>query len=191
MAKFIGFVLILVIVVGFVVPTIFLDKSFAMDRTTEINAGTQEIQEVVTDLTSWDDWTVWTKEVDPTLERTYTGEAGQVGHAMTWSGEDLGEGSLEITEITPDAVRYVMTYEDMPSKGEFLFNERDDGTTAVRWTSSGEMDGMPYERYFGLIVDRITGPPFEEGLANLKERLENANGSSTAPDTTGAENSNG
>ena len=173
MAKFIGFLLLFVIVVGFAIPSLFLDKAFAMDRATTIGAPAKDVHDVVSDFTTWDEWTAWTKEEDPTLEFEYSGSPGQVGHSMSWTGDELGNGTLTLTEVTPDAVRYSMVFDDMaPSQGAILIEERSGGQTAVQWSFSGEFEGMPYWRYMGLMMDRMTGPSFEQGLEKLKVRLE-------------------
>ena len=44
--------------------------------------------------------------------------------------------------------------------------------TAVRWAMSGEMGGPPHLRWIALMMDALNGPAFEQGLANLKVRLE-------------------
>lgn len=172
MAKFIGFILLFVIVVGFAIPSLFLDSAYAMDRTTTMKAPAQKIHGVIADFRTWGDWTVWNKDLDPTLERTYEKDPGEVGHTMTWKGDDLGEGTMTLTEITPEAIRYTMTYEGMPSTGEFLIEAREGGETGVLWSNAGEFEGMPFKRYYGLFADKVQGPMFEEGLANLKTRVE-------------------
>ena len=35
-----------------------------------------------------------------------------------------------------------------------------------------DLGGNPVNRYFGLIMDKMIGPDFEEGLAKLKEIAE-------------------
>jgi hypothetical protein len=36
------------------------------------------------------------------------------------------------------------------------------------------MGGNPVNRYFGVMMDRLVGPDFEAGLANLKALAENS-----------------
>ncbi|MEL6713090.1 MAG: polyketide cyclase, partial [Planctomycetota bacterium] len=79
MAKFIGIVLVLVIVLGFVVPSVFLSSSFAAERATTIAAEPASIAAEVNDFNTWESWTPWNLEYDATMKRTITGEPGAVG----------------------------------------------------------------------------------------------------------------
>lgn len=172
MSKVIGFILLLVIVLGFIVPQVFLSKSFASERTTEIDAPRAEVHAVVSDLTTWKEWTVWNKEADPTVTFEYTGEPGTVDHSMSWTGEDLGDGFMKIVSVAPERIGYEITFADMkPSDVEMLLEESN-GKTSVKWAMAGEMEGMPFNRYLGLFMDKLIGPAYEEGLVNLKARFE-------------------
>lgn len=178
MAKFLGFALLFVtlfvVLMGFVVPQFFLDKAYASERSTEIAAPRAEIHAVVSDLTTWKEWTIWNKETDPTVEYTYLGDAGQVGQSMKWVGEELGEGTMTIKTVAPDRVTYTLEFAGMaPCDVEMELTEKGEGT-AIRWVMSGEMDGPPHLRWFALMMDSLNGPAFEQGLANLKERFEGA-----------------
>ncbi len=55
----------------------------------------------------------------------------------------------------------------MTSRGQLLLAPDGNGTR-VTWTNEGDMGGNPVNRYFGLMMDRLVGPDFEAGLANLK-----------------------
>ena len=181
MARFLGFALIFVTVVivsvAFVVPKVFLSSAYASERSAEIAAPAAEIHAVISDLTTWKEWTVWNEEIDPTVEYTYLGEPGQVGQTMKWVGEDLGEGAMTIQSVSDERVTYTLEFTGMaPANVEFELAARGEGT-AVRWAMSGEMEGPLPMRWFALLMDTLNGPAFEQGLANLKERFEGA----TAP----------
>jgi hypothetical protein len=181
MLTFVKYLLLAIIVFGFVVP-FFFSKSYAMDRSTTIEAPAAEIAAVVGDLTTWDDWTVWNTEVDETLEREYSGTAGMPGHRMTWKGEELGEGSIEIKDVTTSQrdggltetrIAYDMIFDGSdPANCAIVLAHSGAASTGVTWEMSGEFNGMPFMRYFGLMMDGMVGPDFEEGLANLKKLVE-------------------
>ncbi|MEM9801647.1 MAG: SRPBCC family protein [Planctomycetota bacterium] len=172
MKKFLLFLIVAIAAVLFVVPQ-FLSTSYAMDRSTTINAPAASIHEVVSDLQTWNDWTVWNTEVDPSLKWEYTGEPGAKGHSMSWKSDDLGNGSVTITEVNPTRIAYDMIFEDdEPAQCAMVLQPTSDDSTEVKWEMGGEMTGPAYERYFGLLADRLVGPAFEEGLANLKTRVE-------------------
>ncbi len=177
MNKFIGIVLTIIVLFGFLVPQMFLSKSFAMHRAAVIDAPQGTVQAKIADLVSWREWTAWNKEADPTVEYTYTGDPGTVGHSMEWTGEELGQGKLTLTSVEAGRVGYDMEMDGSGgAQGAFILEPAKGGATgtAIRWEFSGTMEGMPYERYFGTLMDRMVGPDFEKGLASLKAQLEGA-----------------
>jgi hypothetical protein len=42
------------------------------------------------------------------------------------------------------------------------------GGTAVAMTMAGDLGHSPVKRWFGLFMDKLVGPDFDAGLANLK-----------------------
>ena len=176
MVRFLAFALLFVITVivamAFVVPKFFLSSAYASERSTVIAASPAEIHAVVSDLTTWKEWTIWNDEIDPTVEYTYLGEPGQVGQSMTWVGDELGEGTMTIQSVSEERVTYTLEFAGMaPANVEFELAVEGEGT-AVRWAMSGEMEGLLAMRWFALLMDALNGPAFEQGLANLKVRFE-------------------
>lgn len=182
MLKFLGFLVVVVAILGFAVPSIFLSDSFAAERTTTIDATPTEVQGVVADFNTWDSWTVWNEERDESMKRTITGTPGEVGHRMTWTSDKDGPGTIEITAIDAARTTYVLTFGEMPPCDTVMHHEPNgEGATNVRWTMSGEIDGMPYNRWFGLFIDGMVGKDYAAGLENLKAQLEGGPGADTDP----------
>ena len=48
----------------------------------------------------------------------------------------------------------------------------DGATTKVSWSMNGDMGSNPLFRWLALFGDRMVGPDFEAGLANLKALAE-------------------
>ena len=44
--------------------------------------------------------------------------------------------------------------------------------TRVTWTNNGDVGGNPVKHYLAVMMDRMVGPDFEAGLANLKALAE-------------------
>ena len=42
----------------------------------------------------------------------------------------------------------------------------------VTWFNQGDLGWNPVSRYFGLLMDKMMGPDFEEGLENLRRKAE-------------------
>ena len=53
-----------------------------------------------------------------------------------------------------------------------IFDRVDGKATRVTWTMNGDMGGNPVYRWMGLFMDKMVGPDFDAGLANLKALAE-------------------
>jgi carbon monoxide dehydrogenase subunit G len=90
---------------------------------------------------------------------------------MTWSGEKLGVGRLEIVEADPQTgISYTMRMEGMaPVHGDIRFVAKD-AATEVTWHDRGEL-GYAL-RYLGPMLEGMLVDSFTKNLANLALRLE-------------------
>lgn len=175
MVKFLAILVFLALIFGFIVPKFALSETFAMERTATLEAPASALSAKVSDLRSWAAWTVWNKEEDPTLEWTYEGEAGTVGHSMAWTAEELGNGKLVLTEVSDEVVAYDFTFEGMaPAQGRITFDPAGDGKTNVGWNFSGAFEGNPAWRWFGLAMPMVMGPQFDKCLEGLGKEVAGA-----------------
>jgi hypothetical protein len=149
-------------------------SSFEVSRGTSIDADPARVHALVDDFHEWQKWSPW-EEVDPNLERTYTGAEKGVGAKYSWKGNrKAGQGSMEITESAPERIDIALTFLK-PFKGDndvsFAMVPAGGGTE-VTWTMSGEQKGLA--ALFGRFVsmDKLVGKDFEKGLAQLKTAAE-------------------
>lgn len=160
---------VLVAAVGF-----FLPAGYKVERSVTIKAKPEAVLAQVTDLRRWEEWSAWSKEGDPTLERTYSGSATGKDATMSWKGKKFGEGSMTITSADPvKGISYSLDFEHgrYISSGELRTEVVGEGTK-VTWTNEGNAGMNPLGRYFNLLMDRMMGPDFEKGLNQLKARVE-------------------
>ena len=52
-------------------------------------------------------------------------------------------------------------------QGRIEFDSETDSVTNVKWVMEGDMGNNPIKKYFGLMMDKMMGPDFENGLKNL------------------------
>ena len=157
-----------------VAVSVFLPPNYHVERSVVIMARSDDIYPYVNNLKRWSEWSAWTTEKDPTAVYTFEGPEEGVGATMKWNGKKLGDGELTITESNPQiAVRYDMTSNEgaMTSRGGFLFKMAGPGTKLV-WVRDGELGSNPIHRYMGLLMERLIGPDFDEGLKKLKRKIE-------------------
>jgi hypothetical protein len=64
----------------------------------------------------------------------------------------------------------MMEFSDMGmvSRGTVALAPGPGGATRVTMAMEGDLGHSPVNRWFGVFMDRLVGPDFEAGLANLK-----------------------
>ncbi len=163
------------LVLGFVL-SLFLPSTYEVERRLVIAAPPARIHGIVSDLHTWPDWTAWNEKRDRSLRFEYAGPERGKGARMSWKGEQLGEGNLEILES--DAARgqrmkISFSGGAFTSLNEIEFREAGNGTE-VLWRDRGELGFNPVARfiaYSGKVEDWI-GRDLEIGLMRLKELAE-------------------
>src|SRR5438876_7615912 len=161
---------LLLIAIGFCLP-----RKFHVERSLFINGQPESIYAVVTKLREWPTWTAWTMERYPDMKIEFSGPEEGVGARQSWEGKSSGRGSIEITTADPqEGIRYAFSFDGNPSTGGIGFFPGPD-STLVAWYADGDLGMNPVARYFGLQMDRFMGPDFEQGLINLKKKVEAAN----------------
>jgi uncharacterized protein YndB with AHSA1/START domain len=164
----VGIIALAVAGAGFLLPSTFL-----VQRSIDIDAPAKKIYDLVVEPKRWGEWSVWTRR-DPAMKITYSGPPFGRGAKWSWQSKSEGNGSMEITRVEPDrAVEYALTFADfnMRSTGALRLEPAGSGTR-VTWSNSGDVGGNPLKHYVAATMDRMVGPDFEGGLANLKALAE-------------------
>src|SRR6478735_11795761 len=72
-------------------------STYTVERSATINADPAHVYAQVVDFHRWTVWSPW-EELDPHLQRTYSGPEAGVGATYAWKGNrKAGEGRMEIT----------------------------------------------------------------------------------------------
>lgn len=151
-------------------------NQFAVERTETIDASPQEIFPQIGNLQGWDNWSPW-GEMDPNMNKTYSGEPGTVGSSYHWTGNrKVGEGRMTLTDVRPDEkveidLNFIKPFKSRNVTEIFLTPEGDG--TMVTWRMTGPHTFMTKVMGFiGRSMDKMVGPDFEKGLAKLKQITE-------------------
>jgi uncharacterized protein YndB with AHSA1/START domain len=164
----IGALALLIVGAGF-----FLPSGFTVQRSTEINAPARKVYDLVVEPRRWKDWSVWTQR-DPNMRITYSGPPFGMGAKWSWVSKSEGSGNMEFTRVEPDrTVEYALAFPEynMRSTGALTL-EPAGNMTRVTWSNRGDVGGNPLKHYLAVGMDRMVGPDFEGGLANLKALAE-------------------
>jgi uncharacterized protein YndB with AHSA1/START domain len=150
-----------------------LPSKFKVERTALINAPAEKVYGLVADPRAWPKWGVWNQR-DPNMKMTFSGAASGQGAKWSWESKSEGSGAMEFTRVEPGKlVEYSLSFPDMGmnSRGALTMSA-EGGGTRISWTNEGDVGGNPLMHWMTLMMDRMVGPDFEKGLANLKALAE-------------------
>lgn len=173
-----------VLILGLVALVATRPATFAVERSQTIAAPPETVFALVDDFHTWDQWSPW-EDLDPDMEKTFSGAESGQGAVYSWVGnDDVGTGKMTITESDPleTIVIDLEFIEPFPSSSVTTFQFAPDGDgTKVTWTMTGENDFVGKAFSLAYDMDEMIGGDFEKGLGQLDAAARAA----PAPDAPG------
>ncbi|MGK8485652.1 SRPBCC family protein [Nocardia asiatica] len=144
---------------------------FEVVRSAVITADPARVHGLINDFREWVKWSPW-EDLDPQLQRSYSGADSGVGARYAWSGNrKAGAGSMEIIGSADREVGVRLEFlKPMKTTNMVTFTlDPVETGTEVTWRMTGQQTGL-----MGLIgkvipMDKLVGKDFEKGLARLQE----------------------
>jgi polyketide cyclase/dehydrase/lipid transport protein len=154
----------LVLAIGLVLPS-----KYRVERSTVLQAPPEALYRHVASLQRWQEWAPWNVKRYPGSQWTFGGPAEGVGAVRSWSGEDVGQGTLSLTEADP---KTGVAYEVSVAQGRYLARGRisfapEGSGTRVTWVDEGGIGGNPLAHYWVPLLRSRLGADMEAGLARL------------------------
>jgi polyketide cyclase/dehydrase/lipid transport protein len=151
-------------------------------RSIVINAPEGAVFPYVVNLHKFNDWSPWAAR-DPQLSVKYSGpESGKGAHTEWVSAKkEIGTGLMEITEADPNRhAELVVDLNDL--EGTTFYDIAPAGSgSKVTWGFGYNAGTSPLGRWKGLMLDRLIGGEFQNGLVKLKEIVEADRAPTTPP----------
>jgi hypothetical protein len=169
------FIGIAVILVAFVVIVALQPSDFRIARSINISAPPATVFAQVNDFHNWEAWSPWAK-LDPTAKATFEGPSAGEGAIFRWVGnEEVGEGSMMITESrASDLIRIKLDFLKpfaATNTAEFTFKP-EGNRTVVTWSMFGANNFIAKAFCLFMNMDEMVGGQFEKGLASMKSVTE-------------------
>ena len=161
----------------FVLVVVTRPATFRVARSLPIAAAPGVLFDQANDHHKFSAWNPFLK-LDPNVKNTYSGPDSGVGAVCSWDGnKDIGAGSSTITESKPgELVRMRMDWK-RPMEGtatvDFTFKPEGD-KTVVTWAMYGQNGFMGKLMSLFFDCDKMCGPQFEKGLADLAKIVQAA-----------------
>jgi hypothetical protein len=161
-------VLVLAVALGALLP-----RTWHVEQSVSIAAPAQRIYPLIANLRRWQEWSVWTKELDPQVHNSFEGPESGVGARWSWLGTKMGRGTMEIVASDPaTGVRLDEAIESATVNAHAAFTFTPEGpNTRVTWTDEGTLP-LVVGGYFSGMVERMLNRNLESGLAKLKRVVE-------------------
>jgi len=174
MFKTIGLILVLAVAAVLLLAST-KPSSFRVERSTTIAAPPEKIAALIDDFHQWDAWSPWA-HLDPIMKTTYSGPPSGVGSVYVWEGNSkVGKGRMEILSIEPTKTTIELDFlKPFESRNTADFVLEPQGTgTRVNWIMNGPIRFFPGKVMSVFTsMDKVIGPDFDKGLANLKSAAE-------------------
>lgn len=150
-------------------------NTFRFARSISIKAQPEKIFPLIADLHNFNIWNPWAKK-DLNAKMTYVGPESGVGSGHEWDGDkNVGKGRMEVAKLTPSSevvfnLHFISPFEahnmatfTLASQGE---------NTQVTWAMEGPSPYISKVMCTIFSMDKMVGPDFEAGLADLKALAE-------------------
>lgn len=161
----------IVLIVALLIFATTKPDTFRVQRSTSVKVPSEKIFALINDFHSWVAWSPW-ERMDPMLKRTYSGSPLGQGAVYEWVGNNqVGQGRMEILESSPPSKVLIKLDFIKPFEGhniaEFILEGNGD-STSITWAMHGPTPYIAKVIHIFFSMDRMVGPQFEAGLANLK-----------------------
>ncbi len=162
--------LLVVVVVALGVFIATRPSEFRIARSRTMVAPPDVLHSHVNDFHKWAAWSPWEK-LDPAMKKEFSGPPQGIGASYYWLGNSkAGEGRMTITDSRPPHDVALRLEFLKPWKAthmtQFEFAPSGSGTE-VTWAMTGTNNFMFKAMGLFMNMDKLVGPDFERGLANL------------------------
>ncbi len=145
-----------------------------IERSILTRGKAEDVFGLVATLKRWPEWTAWTTNRFPDLTMRFEGPEIGVGATMVAAGKSSGDGTVTITTAdSASGIDYTLDFNHGTQvfAGSIHYSNASDGLR-ITWTLDADLGANPLKRWGGLAMGALMGGDMEQGLGNLKRRVE-------------------
>ncbi len=161
--------LVSIFLATFMMGGFFLPSEIIVENEIVLNKKPEEIYPTLTNLNKWKHWSIWSPNIDKTMQLEYPSET-----EMTWTATHAGNGSLKITHYVKDSeVQTFLSVQEgkFELPGVIRLQIIDEHQTKVTWNNTIKIGNNPLKRYIGGSVQSVVHRDIDECLKGLKKYL--------------------
>jgi uncharacterized protein YndB with AHSA1/START domain len=174
MFKAVG-IIVALLILGVVIFAATKPDTFKIERKASIKAPPEKVFAILNDFKQWGAWSPWEKK-DPAMKRDFGATTAGKGATYAWEGnKDVGTGNMEIADAVPPSKLTLKLNFEKPFKANNIVNftlTPANGGTDVTWRMEGQNNFVSKIMQVFMNMDKMVGPDFEAGLANLTAAAE-------------------
>jgi hypothetical protein len=152
--------------------SLLIPSKVKVSRTTLINNTTKtKVIEQVAILSNWKNWHPVFRNSDTKINMVT-----RAGNSNTSAEIIYGAKSVKLLVTSADSNSVKFT---LQSPGEsdlqneiFISSIPNQANVQVEWRALNKLKWYPWEKFYGIFIDKLTGPGYEESLKGLKDYLE-------------------
>jgi hypothetical protein len=162
----ISFIILLLLITGI---SLLIPQHMRISRTVSIAAPKDSVLAQIRDAAKWKNWYPGLDTLKPYMAD------GKIKGAIFDDSDPSHPVYIAITEEKENEVLATFVPRKVNSvvNGWSVAEGATPGTTTLQWYMNFHLRWYPWEKFASLTLEKIYGPPMEEGLANLKRIVEN------------------
>jgi len=168
-------IVVALLITGVLVAAATKPDIFRVERAVSIQASPDRVFALINDFSRWAGWSPWAHK-DPAMKSTFGTITSGKGATYAWDGnKDVGQGSMEITDVVPPSQISINLdfLKPFAAHNTVTFTlQPQGGTTTVTWVMTGPVPWFAKIIHVFINMDRMVGRDFEAGLASLKSLAE-------------------
>jgi Polyketide cyclase / dehydrase and lipid transport len=138
-----------------------------------IRADREKLFDYLNVIENWEQWTIWSKDINPSFEFKYEGAKSGTGATQCWrANKQFGKTKICSTQ-RPEKIAFMFQFGhgQQMMKGCLTMLPRG-GETEVRWAAYGDAGNNPTRKIMAQMMTPYMKKDFERGLARLKTIME-------------------
>ena len=143
-------------------------------RSVQIRSADTTLFSMVADLNNWRKWHPVFQQQDVVIavSKPSTG----VGATAKWISADK-ENTIRITDVQQNSLGFLLAREGENDIANILSVQtaRDSLGVEVEWRALTHLKWYPWEKFYGIFLEQVTGPSYEAALNKLREFVEGGN----------------
>lgn len=167
---FIVFLTVLgVAIVAFLVYGNSIPEAWEVKSSTTVHADREFLYDYLSCIKNWEEWTIWSRDVNPTFEFKYEGVESGAGATQCWKAKNQFGKTKICGGDRPNNITYMFSFGHGHHMMKGVIELKPRGCeTEVVWSAKGDAGKNPARKIAAKMMAPYMQKDFEGGLKRLK-----------------------